>query len=257
MSDLLDAFGCLVLEPCHLGSTLRFRKRLRRIESTVGQRQHGLQPAILVDARCEVGKNFFSDGAQAGERTQMIQQSLGETLRKQRATQQIETPLLQGPERRHHISAIDGGNEEWRLGLECVRIVPIEQVATIFLHAIYGGQRLVGEIHHLGNGDIPELNCDLPCIQEKADIRRRDTCRYLEGIALHIVRYQPVVLLVGKFRKVSPDIERGLMQQARIPTSYLWSRLHWTGIQPQGKRFAASPKNNHGASCPESMVMCK
>jgi len=96
---------------------------------------------------------------------EMIGQAFRQLFLQQRTLQEVQTTLLQCPERRNQVAAIHGRHETGPKRLESARVIPIEQVAARALKLGHGGQSskcLFGEFR---NGEKAKLAGHLAGVQ--------------------------------------------------------------------------------------------
>ena len=92
------------------------------------RRKQPLQPASFFLFE-KISEALLRKGMPIDQHPEMISQAFRQLRLQQRTLQKIEAALLQGPQRRHQVAAVDRRNEPGTQRLERARVVPVEQVA--------------------------------------------------------------------------------------------------------------------------------
>ena len=239
----------LLAEPRDIGRVVRLRSGVFFVQNFLGEIQDRRQPIFALKLPFAARQHALRQRAQVHEGANMVQQSLSRRAWKNRLTQAIETSLLQRPERGYQVAAVDRRNEKRRFRFEGAGVIPVQKMATILAKADYRSQCLLCEFHHFWNCEIAELIGNLPRVQKKPYVRRGYAGRHLSRFVLNVIGHEPVVFLVGKLRKVPPDMQSGLAQKAEIPSLKFWRRFERRGVEPSDEELAAGPQpENWGRS---------
>src|SRR5690348_9866348 len=103
------------------------------------------------------------------------------------------------------------------------------------LHAAHGGESATSLFSELLDRQIAEFACNLACVQQKAEVRRRDSCSDKIRLFLHVIGNQPVVLFGAELCKIAPGADRGAMKEKYFLFGSMLPGLLWRKIQPQGR----------------------
>ena len=111
-----------------------------------------------------------------------------------------------------HRRDVERAHRRQRVGL-----VPVVEMALIFLHLLQRGERRIEAGQRLGEADPAEIARGDDREQIDADIRRRGAPREDRGrVFLEIVRRQVMVFLVGEFGEITPCAPRVTAQRRLV-----------------------------------------
>src|ERR1035438_1604981 len=108
-------------------------------------------------------------------------------------------------------------------------------MASVFFKLGDGFKSPLSEINKLGRGQESKFACNLPCIQQKAQVCGRDTGGFIESLFFNIVRNKVVVALASELVKVAPDAQSVGQHEGLIRSAQQMSRFTWRPVEPRSE----------------------
>ena len=134
------------------------------------RRQQSRQPAFLSHLGLKDLETLLRERMPIHQNAEMIRQAFRQLPLQQRAMQQIQTALLQRPQRCHQVPAVNGRNKSRVKRLQRPRVIPVEQVSVRSWelgHGRQGPQSLLGKFR---NGQKAELAGHLAGVKKKPQV---------------------------------------------------------------------------------------
>src|SRR5215470_3924624 len=112
-----------------------------------------MQPIVSFKLSLTVRNQLTGKHTHCPKSTKVVEKALEQAAPQHRLAQLVEASLLQSPEGRKQIPAVDGRNEHWSQWLKSARVIPIQHVPAMLREASQRGQSLSRIAHEFRNGE--------------------------------------------------------------------------------------------------------